>query len=104
MNYNLSKSLVSAFDKTEGRYGEMECGLKFYHQYILKDIPFIESDAMRKGIYYEFLVTGQKPLNGKEPLPDRTKKGELTADYQRIYDNAKHIIASAIITTNCGHT
>jgi len=83
--YNLSKSLIHAFDKVDLNES---CGLAFQKQYLLKepefDIEPTPDSALGKGQYFEYLVTGQKPRSGEEPQAAILKSGKLNKDYQRI--------------------
>lgn len=65
------------------------CGLLFEAKYIKKNVEFIPSDAMKEGIYFEYLCTGSLPKSNIVPEPELTKKGELTAPYQRIVEAHK---------------
>jgi hypothetical protein len=53
------------------------------------DIDSEPTDAMRLGIYFEYLVTGGLPRNGEIPVPDKTLKGELTAPYKVVVAQAE---------------
>jgi len=81
MNYNISYSLIRAFDEMEIKGS---CGIKFYNTYITKKIPFISSKAMDLGVYFEYICTGQKPRNNKTPEPVLLKSGKLSTDYERM--------------------
>lgn len=63
---------------------EKECGLLFKAKYIDKTIESIPTDAMKQGIYFEYLATGSLPRNNVVPEPEYTNKGILTNDYIRI--------------------
>jgi len=61
---------------------DKECGLVFKSKYIDKDYPSTPSEAMKEGIYFEYLCTGGLPRNGIPPEPEYTK-GKLTLPYER---------------------
>lgn len=84
---SISQSIIKAYQ--DYLKGQM-CGLLFEKQYILKEIETEPSDAMRLGIYFEYLCTGALPKNGKIPEPDRTQKGELTAKYKLVEKQAEN--------------
>jgi hypothetical protein len=87
----ISQSLMKAYvDYLNGK----ECGLFFQARYIDKD-PYADtepSDAMRAGVYFEYLCTGALPRNGVVPEPDVVYKGKpnekLSAPYERIVESA----------------
>lgn len=66
-------------------YAKM-CGLLFKGKYVDKNVRDEPSEAMKEGIYFEYLCTGQMPKSGVVPQPERTNKGELTAAYKRIVE------------------
>ena len=55
---------------------KQQCGLLFKAKYIDKNVDTPPSAAMKLGIYFEYLCTGQLPRNGIKPLPETTLKGE----------------------------
>jgi hypothetical protein len=59
------------------------CGIVFKAKYIDKSFPEITSAAMRLGHYFEYLVTGQLPRDGKEPHADYTKTGLKKPEQER---------------------
>lgn len=65
--------------------GYRNCGLYVKAKYIdkieMKEEP---SDAMKEGIYFEYLATGSLPRSGEVPEPEKTMKGQLTTAYQRV--------------------
>ena len=91
------------WDKTEfnRKQGEKNiadavCGKRFKAMYIDKTIQSVPSDAMKEGIYFEYLATGSLPKSGEVPVPEKTKSGGLTVAYQRIteaVDLFKKVIA-----------
>lgn len=82
----ISQSLIkSLFDYLYGN----ECGLLFKAKYIDKTYMSEPSDAMQLGIYFEYLCTGMLPKNKVVPVPARTAKGELTAPYKIVEEQAK---------------
>lgn len=66
-----------------------ECGLLFKGKYIDKNVETPPSDSMKEGIYFEYLATGSLPRTGIVPEPEKTKKGEITAAYQRVQEAAE---------------
>jgi len=88
----ISQSLMKSY---VDYLNQKECGLFFKARYVDKD-PDAEtepSDAMRHGIYFEFLCTGALPRNGEIPEPEFVYKGKpnqkLSADYERIVESSK---------------
>jgi hypothetical protein len=88
----ISQSLMKAY---VDYLNEKECGLYFKANYIDKD-PKAQrepSDAMRVGIFFEYLCTGALPKDGKIPEPDMVYKGKanekLSAPYERATESAK---------------
>ena len=74
---------------------EKECGLYFKAKYIDKD-PEAQtppSEAMKLGIYFEYLCTGALPKSGEIPEPDVSYKGQarekISEPYQRVIESAK---------------
>ena len=74
---------------------EKECGIYFNANYIEKD-PQAQrepSDAMRAGIYFEYLCTGALPKGGQIPEPDMVYKGtakeKLSAPFQRVLESSQ---------------
>lgn len=65
------------------------CGKLFKAMYIDKIIDSQPSEAMKEGIYFEYLCTGGLPRNGIKPEPERNAKGQLTTAYQRCEEAAK---------------
>lgn len=84
-NLNISQSLIKAY--LEYCKGDL-CGLQLEAIYI-KKLFQIDSESMALGRYFEFIATGQRPKDGTTPLPLRTAKGHLTAEYKRAEDQAK---------------
>lgn len=81
----VSQSLIKAlFDYLHND----ECGLLFKAKYVDKTYMSEPSDAMKLGIYFEYLCTGMLPKSGITPKPDRTVKGKLTEPYQRVVESA----------------
>ena len=70
-----------------------ECG--FYSLMRMMGVEGKTSDAMNLGCYFEFLLTGARPKNGRIPKPVRLKpaKGEdlgaLNSDYQFAKDSVE---------------
>jgi hypothetical protein len=83
----ISQSLIKAYsDYTSQKL----CGDVFKRKYIDKDLIEDPTDAMKKGMYFEYLCTGQLPKNGVVPQPELTAKGELTAEYKRVKTQAEN--------------
>lgn len=82
INQSLIKSLNDYIN-------QKECGLLFKAKYIDKDPAAYGSptDAMKTGIYFEYLCTGALPKNNEIPIPDVVYKGtakeKLSAPYER---------------------
>jgi hypothetical protein len=74
---------------------EKECGLFFKANYIDKDPEAQKppSDAMKVGIYFEYLCTGALPKSGVIPEPEMAYKGtnreKLAAPYERAQQSAE---------------
>jgi len=88
----ISQSLMKSY---VDYLNEKECGLYFKARYIDKD-PEAQtppSDAMRAGIYFEYLCTGALPKSGEIPEPDVVYKGKpnekLAAPYERATQSAE---------------
>jgi len=83
----ISQSLMKRYvDYLNGN----ECGLLFEAQYITKD-PEAQtppSDAMRAGIYFEYLCTGGLPRNGEIPQPDVSYRGKSNEKLSEPYERA----------------
>jgi hypothetical protein len=89
----ISQSLMKSY---VDYLNQKECGLFFKARYIDKD-PDAQtepSDAMRAGIYFEYLCTGALPKSGEIPEPDVVYKGKpnekLAAPYERVVASAEH--------------
>jgi hypothetical protein len=76
----VSQSLIKGFTDY---LNKKECGLLFKAKYIDKTVESKASEAMKEGIYFEYLCTGGLPRNGQVPLPEMTSKGELKEPYKR---------------------
>lgn len=79
------------YDKTERFKAQGEknienaiCGKLFKAKYIDHSVEFLPTDAMKEGIYFEYLCTGALPRNNEIPQPEVNTKGELTPAYKRI--------------------
>ena len=89
----ISQSLMKSY---VDYLNEKECGLLFDAKYIKKD-PDSQgepSDAMKAGIYFEYLCTGALPRNGIAPEPEYVYKGKpnqkLSAPYERVVESAEN--------------
>lgn len=84
---NISQSLIKSY--TDYKMGN-ECGLVINEKYIKKNYP-PPTDAMKKGIYFEYKATGALPLDGNIPQPEVVYKGKpnegLSAEYKRIEES-----------------
>jgi hypothetical protein len=88
----ISQSLMKAY---VDYLNEKECGLFFKARYIDKD-PESQTeptDAMKLGIYFEYLCTGALPKSGEVPEPEMVYKGKanekMSAPYERATESAK---------------
>lgn len=90
---NISQSLIKSYvDYLNAK----ECGLFFKAYYVDKD-PQAQrepSDAMKLGIYFEYLCTGALPKNGVVPEPEYVYKGKpnerLSVAYERVMQSAEN--------------
>jgi hypothetical protein len=89
----ISQSLMKSY--VDYRNGK-ECGLFFKARYIDKD-PEAQtepSEAMKLGIYFEYLCTGALPKDGNIPEPDVVYKGKpnekLSAPYERVLKSVEN--------------
>lgn len=79
--------LKSLYDYKEGD----ECGLVFEKKFIEGRFDlFPPSDSMNVGTWFEYEVTKALPKNGKIPVPEKTKAGELTAPYKKMQTHIKN--------------
>lgn len=75
---SMIKSLTDVLSKDE-------CGLIFQKKFIEGRFDlFKPSDAQKLGSWFEYEATGAIPKDGKIPFPDKTTKGEYTAEYKRM--------------------
>lgn len=80
--------LISEKKKSPKSY--KSCGIYVKAKYIDKiDLKEEPSDAMKEGIYFEYLATGSLPRSGEVPEPEKTMKGQLTTAYQRVVASAE---------------
>jgi hypothetical protein len=92
MSIKISQSLMKQWtdyllisEKKKSPKSYQNCGLYVKAKYIDKiDIKEESSDAMKEGIYFEYLATGSLPRSGEVPEPEKTMKGQLTTSYQRV--------------------
>ena len=77
----ISQSLIKGY--TDYLNGKL-CGLLFKAKYIDKSIESIPSEAMKEGIYFEYLATGSLPKSNVVPYPETNKNGELKEAYKRV--------------------
>lgn len=96
---NISQSIIKSLFAYKNKE---ECGLQFQEKFIKGNFNlFPASDAMKLGIYFEYLATGSFPKSGETPEPERLKSGELAAPYKRILtqvENFKKILSHYGIT------
>jgi hypothetical protein len=94
----ISQSLMKSY---VDYLNQKECGLLFKANYIDKDPDAQKepTDAMKYGIYFEYLCTGALPKSNIIPEPEMVYKGKvnekLSAPYERVFESAKlfnHII------------
>lgn len=84
-NFNISYSLLSKFnDHKDGAL----CGYRFEQVNLRKQFEEPQSDLAAAGQWFEFKVTGALPRDGKEPEPQTTKTGKLTALYEHLSSQA----------------
>lgn len=88
----ISQSFIKAY---VDYLNEKECGLYFKANHIDKD-PTAQrepSDAMRAGMFFEYLCTGALPKSGQVPEPDMVYKGtareKMSAPYERAVESSK---------------
>ena len=81
---NISQSMIKGYE--EYRDGTL-CGIVFKAKYLDKTFPDITSAAMRLGHFFEYMVTGQLPRDGKEPKPDWTKTALKKPEQERKTDD-----------------
>lgn len=95
----ISQSLMKSY---VDYLNEKECGLLFKAKFIDKDPRAYgePSDAMKAGIYFEYLCTGALPKSGGVPECEYSYKGKanekVSAQYERVIqsaENYKKIIA-----------
>jgi hypothetical protein len=90
--FKLTQSMIkSLFDVNEGS----ECGLVFKAKFLDGKFDlFTASTVQSVGTWFEFMVTGALPKDGKIPQPQLTSKNELTAPFKKIeahIDNFKNV-------------
>lgn len=96
----ISQSLIKAVDDYTNRFKsdyERMCGVLLKAQYIDNSIDKEPSDAMKEGIYFEYLATGALPKNKKIPVAETTAKGQLKEPYiraQKAAENFKKFIVA----------
>lgn len=77
----ISQSLIKSY--YDYRREEL-CGILFQAKYIDQSVESEPSDAMKEGIYFEYLCTGSLPKSGKIPEPEVDRNGRLKEAYKRI--------------------
>ena len=87
----ISQSLMKALsDYVQG----FECGILFKEKYITKTTSTPPSDAMKLGIYFEYMATGALPRSGEAPQADYVYKGKpnerMATDYERATASADY--------------
>ena len=90
--FKISQSFIKAY--TDYKMGK-ECGVFFKARYIDKD-PDTQTpptDAMKAGIYFEYLCTGALPKSGIVPEPEISYKGQarekISEPYMRAIESSK---------------
>lgn len=88
----ISQSMIkSLIDYHEGNL----CGLVFQEKFVNGNFDkFLASDAMAVGTWFEYELTGAVPKDGKIPEPQRTKNGELLAQYKKMLQHIKDFKAT----------
>ena len=91
MTTKISQSLMKSLsDYLQG----FECGLVFKAKYITKTLSMPPSDAMKLGIYFEYMATGSLPRSGEIPQADYVYKGKpnerMATDYERATASAEY--------------
>ena len=70
-----------------------ECGIVFKAKYIDKTLSMPPTDAMKLGIYFEYMATGALPRSGETPEAEMVYKGKpnekMSADYERATASAE---------------
>lgn len=89
----ISQSLIKAY-YDYAMDGSAVCGLQFKAKYLDKDKRFdVSSDAMKLGMYFEYLATGSLPKSGVVPEPEKayagTAREKLAAPYERAMKSAE---------------
>lgn len=82
----ISQSLIKAVDNYTNRLKddkERLCGLLLKAQYIDHSVESKPSDAMKEGIYFEYLATGALPKSGVVPEAETTARGFIKEAYLR---------------------
>ena len=74
------------------------CGIKFYKQYITKEITTSPSSSMLLGIWFEYICIGQLPRDKKVPESVILKSGKLSINYQRMQEQS--VLFGDIICSN----
>jgi hypothetical protein len=87
----ISQSLMKALSEYVQGY---ECGIAFRELYINKTISKTPSDAMKLGIYFEYMATGALPRSGEAPQAEYVYKGKpnerMATDYERATASAEY--------------
>lgn len=82
----ISQSLIKEY--TDYQNGET-CGLLLKAKYF-DGVNTDGSLAQNLGNYFEWITLKSLPRDGKEPFADTTQKGEFTAPYKKIVEQAKN--------------
>lgn len=84
MSQSLMKSVMDVLEKKE-------CGLQVKAKFVDRKFNlFKPSEVQQKGIWFEYKCTGGLPKSGEVPKDQKTAKGDLTADYQRLSIHVSH--------------
>lgn len=87
------KKISQSFIKDMREYvnGDL-CGNLIKEQWVNdRFLDLTKDDAAALGRYFEYLLTGALPKDGKVPEPERTQKGELTAPYKLVEKNVARV-------------
>jgi hypothetical protein len=87
---NVSQSLIKGYEA----YQAGGCGVQFASKYYYKTAPFISSEVMKLGQWFEFCATGALLRDGSEPVPELTAKKEFTSKYKLVMVQAELFKAS----------
>jgi hypothetical protein len=84
-NFILTQSAVKDFEK------ESTCPARWKAQWVDRLISFQETDHMKKGNYFEWLILGANAKDKEPPTPLLLKNGKKSADTLRIESQADRV-------------